>query len=135
MRIRRLREQPSRLDSPTSPEALIRSVAGSLARRPVVDARPARSLATVIELVENDETDLALDNIAHVIECFRICIHRAEYDQLVAAAEQLDAMDSLTTLKIERFVSEETWGCRATPMLCRSCEVINEVRGPPPAPG
>ncbi|MDV9177381.1 hypothetical protein R6V09_45545 [Streptomyces sp. W16] len=108
MRIRRRREQPRHIDAPNSPEALIRSVAESLARRAVVDARPARSLATVVELVENDETDMALDDLAHVIECFRIPIHRAEYDQLVAAAEQLDAMDSLTDLKIEQFVSERT---------------------------
>ncbi|MGX9889285.1 hypothetical protein [Streptomyces sp. NPDC002276] len=106
MLFRRRREQPPRIESPNSPEALIRSVAESLRRRAGIDARPTRSLATVIDLIENDETDMAIDNLAHVIECFRIPINRAEYDQLVAAAQQLDAMDSLTDLKVEQFVSE-----------------------------
>ncbi|WP_315986718.1 hypothetical protein [Streptomyces sp. STR69] len=107
MRFRRRREQPPRIESPNSPEALIRSVAQSLVRRAGIDARPARSLSTVIDLIDNDETDMAIDDLAHVIECFRISIRRAEYDQLVAAAQQLDAMDSLTDLKVERFVSEQ----------------------------
>ncbi|MFI6408187.1 hypothetical protein [Streptomyces sp. NPDC050548] len=50
---------------------------------------------------------MAIDNLAHVIECFRIPIRRNEYDQLVAAAQRLDAMDSLTDLKVEQFVSDQ----------------------------
>lgn len=43
-----------------------------------------------------------------MIAYFRISIHRTEYDQLVAAAQQLDAMDSLTNLNVEQFVTEQT---------------------------
>ena len=107
MRFRRRREHLPHVEAPNSPEALIRSVAQSLSRRAGIDTRPTRSLATVIDLIENDETDMAIDDLAHVIECFRIPIHRAEYDQLVAAAQQLDAMDSLTDLKVEQFVSDQ----------------------------
>ncbi|MFJ9896649.1 hypothetical protein ACIQPR_25310 [Streptomyces sp. NPDC091280] len=56
-------------------------------------------------MIENDETDMAIDNLAHVIVCFRLSLRPAEYDRLVAAAEQLDAVDSLTDLDVERFVS------------------------------
>ncbi len=96
------------MNSPNSSDALIRSVAESIARRIADQSRPARSLATVIDLVENDEADMALDDLAHVIEYFRISIHRTEYDQLVAAAQQLDEMDSLTNLNVEQFVTEQT---------------------------
>ncbi|WP_455356921.1 hypothetical protein [Streptomyces sp. SYSU K217416] len=95
------------MNSPNSPDTLIRSVAESIARRVAEQKRPARSLASVIDLVDNDETDMALDDLAHVIEYFHISIHRAEYDQLVAAAQQLHAMDSLIDMKVERFVSEQ----------------------------
>ena len=107
MPFRRRREQPPRIESPNSPEALIRSVVQSLTRRAGIDARPVRSLATVIDLIENDETDMAIDDLAHVIVCFRLPIHRAEYDQLVAAAQELDELDSLTGLNVEQFVSEQ----------------------------
>ncbi|MFK4102478.1 hypothetical protein ACI2L1_20815 [Streptomyces sp. NPDC019531] len=96
------------MNSPNSPDSLTRSVAESIARRIADQTRPARSLASVVNLIENDETEEALDDLAHVIEYFRISIHRTEYDQLVAAAEQLDAMDSLTNLNVEQFVTEQT---------------------------
>ena len=100
------------MNAPNSPAALTRSVAESIARRitrHLADQKiPARSLASVVNLVENDETEEALDDLAHVIAYFRISIHRTEYDQLVAAAQQLDAMDSLTNLKVEQFVTEQT---------------------------
>ncbi|MFJ3423061.1 MULTISPECIES: hypothetical protein [unclassified Streptomyces] len=95
------------MNSPNSPDSLIRSVAESIARRIADQTRPVRSLASVVKLVENDEADEALDDLAHVIEFFRISVHRAEYDQLVAAAQQLDAMDSLTNLNVEQFVAEQ----------------------------
>ncbi|WP_327400749.1 hypothetical protein OG194_11330 [Streptomyces sp. NBC_01288] len=95
------------MNSPNSPDSLIRSVAESIARRIADQTRPVRSLASVVKLAENDEADEALDDLAHVIEYFRISVHRAEYDQLVAAAQQLDAMDSLTNLNVEQFVTEQ----------------------------
>ncbi|MFJ4633500.1 hypothetical protein [Streptomyces sp. NPDC088847] len=95
------------MNSPNSPDSLIRSVAESIARRIADQTRPVRSLASVVKLVENDEADEALDDLAHVIEFFRISVHRAEYDQLVAASQQLDAMDSLTNLNVEQFVAEQ----------------------------
>ncbi len=94
------------MSSPNSPDSLIRSVAESIARRIADQKVPVRSLASIVDLVENDEADEALDDLAHVIEYFGISIHRAEYDQLVSAAEQLDAMDSLIDLNVERFVSK-----------------------------
>ena len=96
------------MNAPNSLAALTRSVAESIARHLADQKIPARSLASVANLVENDETEEALDDLAHVIAYFRISIHRTEYDQLVAAAQQLDAMDSLTNLNVEQFVTEQT---------------------------
>ncbi|MGJ3559721.1 hypothetical protein ACR6C2_17395 [Streptomyces sp. INA 01156] len=56
-------------------------------------------------MVDNDEAELAVDDLVRVIEYFGIPILRSEYDQLVSAATQLDSMDSLTETGIDRFIS------------------------------
>lgn len=96
------------MNSPNSLDTLIRSVAESITRRIADQPRPVRSLASVVHLIENDEAEEALDDLAHIIEFFRVSIHRAEYDQLVTAAQQIDAMDLLTNLNVEQFVTEQT---------------------------
>lgn len=90
-----------------SPDVLIRSAAESIKQRMAEEKRRTRSLASVINLVDNDEVEMALDHLAHVIEYLRVPILRTEYDQLVSAAEQLDSMDSLIDMGVERYVSEQ----------------------------
>ncbi|MDN3027583.1 hypothetical protein [Streptomyces sp. S.PB5] len=63
--------------------------------------RPATTL-----LPGNDEAELAVDDLARVIESHRIRILRTEYDQIAAAAEQLGALDSLTEVRIDRFIRD-----------------------------
>jgi hypothetical protein len=57
-------------------------------------------------MVGYDEAELAVDDLARVIEYYRIRILRTEYDQIVAAATQLDALDSLTEVQIGRFIGD-----------------------------
>ncbi len=88
-----------------SPDALLRSAAADIARRMTEEPRPAGALRSVLELIDNDEAELALDELARVIEYFRIPVLRTEYDRLVAAATRLACMDSLTEVGVDRFVT------------------------------
>ncbi|MFS8202569.1 hypothetical protein ACLVWQ_28250 [Streptomyces sp. CWNU-52B] len=92
------------MNPPNSSNSLIRSAAESTARRMKKGNRPIPALTSIIELVDNDETDMPLDEIGRVIEYFSIPILRTEYDQLMFAATQLDSMDSLIDVQIDRFI-------------------------------
>ena len=89
---------------PDLPGALVRSVAESIARRSAGEKGPVGALQSVVHMVDNDETDLAVDDLVRVIAHFRIGVRRAEYDDIVAAASRLDALDSLAEVGVERFV-------------------------------
>ncbi|GGZ31268.1 hypothetical protein GCM10010387_26370 [Streptomyces inusitatus] len=84
--------------------AIIRSVASRMARRLAGRPLPVGALSSVMELTENDETEMAMDEIGRVIEYYRLPVLRAEYGELLLAAEQLDSLDSLTDTGVERFV-------------------------------
>ncbi|MFJ4774261.1 hypothetical protein ACIP88_35000 [Streptomyces uncialis] len=62
------------------------------------------ALSSVVNLAENDESDLALDGLGQLIEYYRVPVLRTEYEWLVIAATQLDSMDSLTDTGVERLV-------------------------------
>ncbi|MGC5567893.1 hypothetical protein ACPYPG_34325 [Streptomyces sp. FR-108] len=94
------------MNPPNSSDSLIRSAAESITRRMAKGGRSIPALTSIIELVGNDETELALDEIGRVIEYFRIPILRTEYDQLFSAAAQLDSVDSLTDVGIDQFIIE-----------------------------
>ncbi|WP_217236182.1 hypothetical protein [Streptomyces sp. AC555_RSS877] len=47
-----------------------------------------------------------MDDLVRVIACFRIRILRTEYEHIVAAATQLDALDSLAEVGVDRFVAD-----------------------------
>ncbi|MFD4835709.1 hypothetical protein ACFWPV_38605 [Streptomyces uncialis] len=83
---------------------IVRSVARSIAHRLVEQHQVVSALSSVVDLVENGESDSALDGIALVIECYRVPVLRAEYEWLVIAATQQDSMDPLTDTGVERFV-------------------------------
>ncbi|MFE5399275.1 hypothetical protein ACFQ9U_32525 [Streptomyces sp. NPDC056568] len=85
-----------------SPDAFLRSATEGIARRVTGEKSPATALRSVLELVDNDEAELALDELARVIEYFRIPIRPEEYDQLEAAATRLYSMDSLLESGVER---------------------------------
>ncbi|MFC5672855.1 hypothetical protein [Streptomyces incanus] len=93
------------MNAPDSPDVLIRSVAESIARRLAGEKGPVGALRSVVHMVDNDEAELAVDDLVRVIEYFGIPILRSEYDQLVSVATQLDSMDSLTETGIDRFIS------------------------------
>lgn len=87
-----------------SPDALLYSTTEGIARRLVKEGRPGTSMTSVLELIDNDETELALDELVRVIEYFRISIMQKEYSCLVAAATRLDSMDSLLETGVDRYV-------------------------------
>ncbi|MFD5494532.1 hypothetical protein ACFYY3_05595 [Streptomyces sp. NPDC001812] len=88
-----------------SPDALLHATTEGIARRVTGEKGPATALRSVRELIDNDEAELALDDLARVIEYFRIPILRVEYDQLVTAATLLNSMDSLLETGVERLVT------------------------------
>ncbi|MFD3971522.1 hypothetical protein [Streptomyces cyaneofuscatus] len=55
-------------------------------------------------MVENDETELAMDDIGLLIQYFQFPVLRSEYEDLVRAAQQLGSLDSLTDTGVERLV-------------------------------
>ncbi|MFJ6662045.1 hypothetical protein ACIQNG_37715 [Streptomyces sp. NPDC091377] len=94
------------MNKPRSPDELIRATAKSISGRLAGEEAPATALRSVVHMVDNDEAELAVDDLARVIEYYRIRILRTEYDQIAAAATQLDALDSLTEVKIDRFIAD-----------------------------
>ncbi|MEV0883904.1 hypothetical protein AB0J03_08730 [Streptomyces microflavus] len=55
-------------------------------------------------MVENDEAELAMDDIGLLIQHFQFPVVRSEYEDLVHAAQLLDSLDSLTDTGVERLV-------------------------------
>ncbi|MYU21991.1 hypothetical protein [Streptomyces sp. SID8352] len=88
-----------------SPDALLRSTTENIARRASEQNHYSASLGSILELIDNDEVELALDELARVVEYFRIPILRSEYDRLATVATLLDSMDSLTETGIHRFIT------------------------------
>ncbi|WEH41710.1 hypothetical protein [Streptomyces sp. AM 2-1-1] len=87
-----------------TPEALLYDTARDIGRRRAEEGGPVGSMASVLRSLENDEAELALDDLAHMIEYFRIPVHPAEYDRLVAVATALDSLDVLLEIGVDRFV-------------------------------
>ncbi|MFJ5138890.1 hypothetical protein [Streptomyces sp. NPDC088707] len=86
------------------PDALLRATVVAIARRTAENPRPAEALQSVLELIDNDEAELALDHLARSVEYHRIPVLREEYDWLVAEAARLDSQDSLSETGLEQFV-------------------------------
>ncbi|MFI8351092.1 hypothetical protein [Streptomyces sp. NPDC085596] len=87
-----------------SPENLLRSVAGNIAQRVRGEKPPSTALGSVVALIDNDEVELALDELVRVIGYFRIPVLRAEYERLLVAAERLDSVGSLVEAGVGRLV-------------------------------
>ncbi|MEU1221624.1 hypothetical protein [Streptomyces microflavus] len=83
------------------PGAVIRSVALRMVRRLADRPQAVSALASVVDMVENDETELAMDDIGMLIKYFQFPVLRSEYQDLVHAARLLD---SLTDTGVERLV-------------------------------
>ncbi|MFD4833227.1 hypothetical protein ACFWPV_25720 [Streptomyces uncialis] len=86
------------------PGTIVCTVARSIAYRLAEQHQVVSALSSVVDLAENDESDLALDGIGQLIEYYRVPVLRTEYEQLVIAATQLDSMDALTDTGVDRFV-------------------------------
>lgn len=86
------------------PGAVIRSVALRMVRRLADRPQPVSALTSVVDMVENDETELAMDDIGLLIQHFQFPVVRSEYEDLVHAARLLDSLDSLTDTGVERLV-------------------------------
>ncbi|MFD4830535.1 hypothetical protein ACFWPV_11880 [Streptomyces uncialis] len=89
------------------PGTIVRSVARSIARRLAEQHQVVSALSSVVDLVDNGESDSALDEIGLVIQHHRLPVLRTEYEWLVVAATQLDSLDSLTDTGVERFVVDD----------------------------
>ncbi|MBV7698354.1 hypothetical protein [Streptomyces sp. TRM70350] len=94
------------MNIPDSPEVLIRAAAESITGRLTGEKGPIAALRSIVHMVDNDEAELAVDDLVRVIKCYRIRILRREHDQIAAAAAQLDALDSLTEVRVDRFIGE-----------------------------
>lgn len=94
------------MNEPDSPNELIRAAAESISGRLAGEKGPVAALRSVVHMADNDEAELAVDDLARVIEYYRIRILRTEYDQIAAAATHLDALGSLTDVKIDRFIGD-----------------------------
>ncbi|AIS02261.1 hypothetical protein SGLAU_31635 [Streptomyces glaucescens] len=92
------------MNAPDAPDALVRAAARSIAGRLAGEKGPAGALRSVVHMVDNDEAELAVDDLARVIASYRIRISRTEYEQIAAAAAQLGALDSLGEAGVERFI-------------------------------
>ncbi|MFJ8402687.1 hypothetical protein ACIQ9K_19695 [Streptomyces microflavus] len=86
------------------PGAVIRSVALRMVRRLADRPQAVSALTSVVDMVENDETELAMDDIGLLIQHFQFPVVRSEYEDLVHAAQLLDSLDSLTDTGVERLV-------------------------------
>ncbi|MEU1169734.1 hypothetical protein [Streptomyces microflavus] len=86
------------------PGAVIRSVALRMVRRLADRPQAVSALASVVDMVENDEAELAMDDIGLLIQHFQFPVVRSEYEDLVHAARLLDSLDSLTDTGVERLV-------------------------------
>ncbi|MFI8193259.1 hypothetical protein ACIF8T_31540 [Streptomyces sp. NPDC085946] len=93
-------------NAPDAPEALIRAAAHSIAGRLAGEKGPVSALRSVVHMVDNDEADLAVDDLARVIASYRIRLLRTEHAWIVAAAARLGAPDPLTGTEADRFVDD-----------------------------
>lgn len=94
------------MSQPTeTPDTLLRATVVAIARRTAEGSRPAEALHSVLELIDNDEAELALDHLTRSVEYHRIPVLREEYDRLIAEAVRLDSEDSLSETGLERFVT------------------------------
>ncbi|MGW4286738.1 hypothetical protein ACWEIK_07360 [Streptomyces sp. NPDC004673] len=87
-----------------STEDLLRSVVRDIAVRVRGEKRPASALRSVVALVDNDEVELAVDDLARVVAYYRIRLLRAEYERLVLVAGRVGAGDSLVEGGVEGLV-------------------------------
>lgn len=94
------------MNEPDSPDVLIRAAAESISRRLAGEEGPVAALRSIIHMIDNDEAELAVDDLARVIEYYRIRISRTEYDQIAAAAAQLDALDSLSEVRVDHSIGD-----------------------------
>ncbi|MGW4839674.1 hypothetical protein [Streptomyces globisporus] len=86
-----------------SPDDLLRASVVAVARRTAENPRPAEALQSVLELIDQDEAEFALEHFARSVEYYRIPVLREEYDRLVAEAARLDSEDSLSETGLEEF--------------------------------
>ncbi|MGW1206293.1 hypothetical protein [Streptomyces cyaneofuscatus] len=84
--------------------ALIRSVALRMIRRLADQPQVVSALSSVVDMVENDEAELAMDDVGLLIQFFRFPVLRSEYQDLVRAAQQLDSLESFTDTGVEGLV-------------------------------
>ncbi|BDH05245.1 hypothetical protein HEK131_24720 [Streptomyces seoulensis] len=94
------------MNAPDSPAELVRAAAESISARLTGEKGPTAALRSVVHMVDNDEAELAVDDLARVIEYHCIRILRTEYDQIAAAAARLGALDPLTEVRLDRFISD-----------------------------
>ncbi|WP_129840224.1 hypothetical protein [Streptomyces sp. RFCAC02] len=55
-----------------------------------------------MELVDADETDLALDHLVHVLAQIRVPLLREEYDRIMSAATMLGCPETVTEAGLDR---------------------------------
>ncbi|MFJ4002962.1 hypothetical protein ACIPWL_05805 [Streptomyces sp. NPDC090023] len=87
-----------------STKDLLRSVVEDIASRVRGQKGPADALRSVFALVDNDEVELAVNDLARVVSYYRVPLLRAEYEWLVLVAEWVGAGDLLVEAGVEGVV-------------------------------
>ncbi|MEF9906986.1 hypothetical protein [Streptomyces sp. P9-A2] len=76
-------------------DALLRRTTVEISRRTAAEGGPLAALRPVLELIDNDEAEMALDELVHMIGWFRIRLLPAEHDRLAVVAAHWNAVESL----------------------------------------
>lgn len=76
----------------------IRAVVDALKQRASARGETAPALDSVLELVANDEAEIAIDYLINTANAFRLPMRQDEYDRLISAATRLDYADSVTDI-------------------------------------
>ncbi|MFE2417585.1 hypothetical protein [Streptomyces hokutonensis] len=76
----------------------IHAVVAALKRRAAARGEQVLALDSVLHLVANDEAEIAIDDLIHTANAFRLPLRQDEYDRLLAAASRLDCADGVTAI-------------------------------------
>ncbi|WP_329241867.1 hypothetical protein OG223_03000 [Streptomyces sp. NBC_01478] len=76
----------------------IRAVVGALKHRAAAREETAPALDSVLDLVANDEAEIAVDYLVNTANAFRLPVRQDEYDRLLSAATRLDYADGVTEI-------------------------------------
>jgi hypothetical protein len=73
-------------------------VVDALKQRATARGEKVSALESVLDLVANDEAEIAIDYLIDTADAFRLPVRQDECDRLLSAAAQLDYADAVTDI-------------------------------------